>query len=86
MRRRRRNAQLFLMVKFLFLSQSGIFERAFACRQGAAVGSMDQSVGMQFLEVLANRNLRGFETPARSSTSTRPSRLTRQEWPYAALR
>ena len=48
-------------MKFLLFPQGGIFERSFARGQRAAVRAMNQSVGMQGFEILANRNLRGFE-------------------------
>jgi len=54
----------FLTVKFLFFSQRGVFECAFARGQGSAVSAVNQTVGMQDLEILANRNLGGFEMAA----------------------
>ena len=49
------------MMQLFFFAQRGIFERAFARRQGAAMRAMDQSMGVKDFEILANRNLRGFE-------------------------
>jgi len=49
------------MVKLFFFAQCRIFERSFARWQSAPVCAVDESVGMQDFEILANRNLRGFE-------------------------
>ncbi len=55
---------LFLTVEFFFFSKRGVFERALARRQGSAVSAVHETVGMQDFEILANRNLRGFEMAA----------------------
>ena len=49
------------MVQLLFFAQRGIFQRAFARRQSAPVRAVHQAMRVQDLEVLANRNLRGFK-------------------------
>jgi len=54
----------FLTVKFFFFSERGVFERTLARGQSAAVSAVHQTVGMQDFEILANRNLRGFEMAA----------------------
>jgi hypothetical protein len=51
------DAQFFLAVELFFLPQGWIFERTFAGGERAAVSAMDQAVGVQDLEILANRNL-----------------------------
>ncbi len=58
-----RDAQFLLMVELFFLPQRRIFKRAFARRQSSSVGAMDQAMRVQDFEILANRNLRGFELP-----------------------
>ena len=49
-------------MKLLFLAQRRIFQRALASRQSAAMRAVNQSVSMQILEILADRNLRCCET------------------------
>ena len=49
------------MVKFFLFPQSGIFERALTRGEGPSVRPMHKSMRMQDLEILANRNLGGFE-------------------------
>src|SRR5207245_8890587 len=56
------DAHFFLTVKFFLLAQRGIFESTFPCGKRAAVGAMDQAVGVQDFEILANRDLRRFES------------------------
>jgi hypothetical protein len=51
-------------VKLFFFSERGVFESALARGQGSAVSAVDETVGMQDFEILANRNLRGFEMAA----------------------
>ena len=51
----------FLTVQLLFFSKRGVFERTLARGQGPAVSAVHETVGMQDFEILANRNLRGFE-------------------------
>ena len=51
----------FLTVEFFLFAERGIFERALARGQSSAVSAVHETVGMQDFEILANRNLRGFE-------------------------
>jgi hypothetical protein len=54
-------------VKLFFLPQRGVFECALARGQCSAVRAVHQTVGMQDFEILAYRNLRGFEMAAKFS-------------------
>src|SRR5207245_4824686 len=56
------DAHFFLTVKVFLLAQRGIFESPFPYGKCAAVRAVDEAVGMEDFEVLANRDLRGFES------------------------
>ena len=49
------------MMEFLFFAQRGIFERPLARGECAAMRAVDETVGVEDLKILANRNLRRFE-------------------------
>ena len=49
------------MMQLLFFAQCRIFEGSFARGQSSAVRAMDESMRVKDFEILANRNLRGFE-------------------------
>jgi len=55
----------FLTMQFFLFAQRGIFERALTRGQSSAMSAVDETVGVQDFEVLANRNLRGFEMTAK---------------------
>jgi hypothetical protein len=48
-------------MKLFLLTQCWIFQRTLPRGQRAAVGAMDESMGMQDFQILSDRNLRGFE-------------------------
>src|SRR6266581_5936722 len=60
-RRCRRNMELLLVVKLLFLAQGRVFERALPGWEGAAMAAMQQPLLVQHFQVLTNRDLRGVE-------------------------
>ena len=51
------DAQFLLMVKFFFFAQRGIFESSVARGKRATVSAVNEAVGMEDFEILANRNL-----------------------------
>ena len=58
------NPHFFLAVKFFFLAERGVFKRALAGGESSSVCAMHETVRVQEFEILANRNLRGFEMAA----------------------
>jgi hypothetical protein len=50
------------MTQLLFFAKRWIFESPFARGESASVRAVDKTVRVQNLKVLANRNLRCFET------------------------
>ena len=58
-----RNPQLLLAVKLFLFPQRGIFQRAFAGRQCAAVGAMHQPMGVQNFQIFSDRDLGSVEFP-----------------------
>lgn len=55
----------FLTVELFFFPEGGVFERALTRGEGSAVSAVHETVGVQDLKILTNRNLRGFEMAAK---------------------
>ena len=57
------NLRLLLAVKFLFLAQRRIEQRASWYGQGAAMSTLDDPLAIEKLQIFADRDLRNLEMP-----------------------